>query len=161
MLARRHPAVFPLLLQRPASTPESRRVRDSVVASLDEAGLDPQAARRAERLLSTVILGFATSEAGGRFRGHRVIDEDFACLEQLIGHALSAQRSMPRRARRKYTRPALQPSSLLISAPLRCSSQLSHLISLSSKSPRGATALGRRGTPAATSHLCTISGRPR
>jgi AcrR family transcriptional regulator len=90
MLARRHPAVFPLLLQRPANTPESRRVRDSVVASLEEAGLDPEAARRAERLLSTVILGFAASEAGGRFRGHsrKVIDADFACLEQVIGQAL-------------------------------------------------------------------------
>jgi len=89
-LARRHPAVFPLLLQRPANTPESRRVRDSIVAALEEAGLDPQAARRAERLLSTVILGFATSEAGGRFRGHsrKVIDDDFACLEQLIRQAL-------------------------------------------------------------------------
>jgi AcrR family transcriptional regulator len=90
MLARRHPAIFPLLLQRPANTPESRRVRDSVVAALEEAGLDPEAARRAERLVSTVILGFAASEAGGRFRGHsrKVLDDDFACLEQLIGHAL-------------------------------------------------------------------------
>jgi AcrR family transcriptional regulator len=89
-LARRHPAVFPLLLQRPANTPESRRVRDSVVTALEGAGLDPEGARRAERLVSTVILGFAASEAGGRFRGHsrKVIDADFACLEQVIGHAL-------------------------------------------------------------------------
>jgi len=89
-IARRHPHVFPLLLQRPATTPESRRVRDAVVASLIEAGLDDEAARRAERLLSTIILGFAASEAGGRFRGHnkRVIDEDFACLEELIASAL-------------------------------------------------------------------------
>ena len=89
-MARRHPAVFPLLLQRPANTPESRRVRDSVVAALEEAGLDPEAARRAERLVSTVILGFAASEAGGRVRGHsrKVLDDDFACLEQVIGHVL-------------------------------------------------------------------------
>ena len=65
-------------------------MRDSVVAALEEAGLDPEAARRAERLVSTVILGFAASEAGGRFCGHsrKVLDDDFACLEQLIGHAL-------------------------------------------------------------------------
>lgn len=90
MVARRHPAVFPLLLQRPANTPESRRVRDSVVAALEEAGLDPEAAQRAERLVSTVILGFAASEAGGRFRGHsrKVLDDDFACLEQVIGDVL-------------------------------------------------------------------------
>jgi hypothetical protein len=49
---------------------------------------------------------------------------------------------MPRRARRKYTRPALHPSRLLISVPLRCSSQQSRLISVSSTSPRGATAPG-------------------
>src|SRR4029453_14519169 len=89
MLARRHPAIFPLLLQRPANTPESRRVRDSVVPMLEEAGAGPQAPRRAERLVSTVILGFAASEAGGRFRGHsrKVIDDDFGCLEQVIAHA--------------------------------------------------------------------------
>src|SRR6266508_333433 len=86
-VARRHPAVFPLLLQRPAATPESRRVRDAVCTALEEAGFDPARAQRAERLVSTAILGFATSEAAGRFRGHaqRVIDEDFACLEQAIG----------------------------------------------------------------------------
>ena len=89
-LARRHPSIFPLLLQRPAMTRESTRVRDAVVASLEDAGLDPDGARRAERLISTVILGFAASEAGGRFSGHsrKVIDEDFACLEQLIVHAI-------------------------------------------------------------------------
>jgi AcrR family transcriptional regulator len=89
-VARRHPSVFPLLLQRPATTPESRRVRDAVVASLEEAGLDPDNARRAERLISTVILGFAASEAGGRFAGHtrKVLDDDFACLEEHIAHAL-------------------------------------------------------------------------
>ena len=89
-VARRHPAVFPLLLQRPATTPESRRVRDAVCAGLEEAGFEPEAAKRAERLISTAILGFAASEAAGRFRGHsrKVIDEDFACLEQAIGRAL-------------------------------------------------------------------------
>jgi AcrR family transcriptional regulator len=89
-VARRHPTIFPLLLQRPATTPESKRVRDAVVSSLVSGGLDLDHARRAERLLSTVILGFAASEAGGRFKGHsrKVIDEDFACLTQLVGHAL-------------------------------------------------------------------------
>jgi AcrR family transcriptional regulator len=90
-IARRHPSVFPLLLQRPATTPSSRRVRDAIVASLEAAGLDPDGARRAERLISTAILGFAASEAGGRFGGHsrKVIDEDFACLCEVIGLALT------------------------------------------------------------------------
>jgi AcrR family transcriptional regulator len=89
-VARRHPAVFPLLLQRPATTSESRRVRDAVCLALQEAGFAADVARRAERLLSTAVLGFAVSEAGGRFRGHsrRTLDEDFACLEDGIRHLL-------------------------------------------------------------------------
>jgi AcrR family transcriptional regulator len=85
-VARRHPSLFPLLLQRPAVTPESRRVRDSVCAALEEMGLRAAQARRAERLLATVVLGFAASEASGRFRNHpkSVIDQDFACLERAI-----------------------------------------------------------------------------
>ena len=80
--ARRHPAVFPLLLTRPAVTPAARAARDAVQAALREGGLpDPEAAR-AERLISTAVLGFAASEAAGRFRHHdqSVIDEDFAEL---------------------------------------------------------------------------------
>jgi AcrR family transcriptional regulator len=85
-VARRHPSLFPLLLQRPAVTPEARRVRDSVCAALEEMGLGAAQARRAERLLSTIVLGFAASEASGRFRDHprSVIDQDFACLERAI-----------------------------------------------------------------------------
>jgi AcrR family transcriptional regulator len=80
--AKRHPAVFPLLLTRPAMTPSARVVRDYVQAALREAGLDAAAAARAERLISTAVLGFAASEAAGRFRQHdqAVIDEDFAEL---------------------------------------------------------------------------------
>jgi hypothetical protein len=57
-------------------------VRDHVQAALREAGLTADDAARAERLISTAVMGFATSEAAGRFRHHRqeVIDEDFAVL---------------------------------------------------------------------------------
>jgi len=80
--AARHPGVFPLLLQRPAETEPARRVRDTAQAALGDAGLDPEAAARAERLLSTAVLGFAASEAAGRFahHDHAVRDADFACL---------------------------------------------------------------------------------
>jgi AcrR family transcriptional regulator len=90
MVARRHPSIFPLLLQRPATTPGSKRVRDVIVTSLVTAGLKPDDARRTERLASTMILGFAASEAGGRFKNHssKVINEDFACLTQLISTAI-------------------------------------------------------------------------
>ncbi|MBV9794388.1 MAG: TetR/AcrR family transcriptional regulator C-terminal domain-containing protein [Actinobacteria bacterium] len=80
--ARQHPAVFPLLLTRPAVTPGARVVREAVLGALAEAGLDEGAAARAERLMSTTVLGFAASEAAGRFRRHpkAAIDEDFAVL---------------------------------------------------------------------------------
>ena len=37
-IARRHPAVFPLLLQRPAITPRARAIREQVYARLRAAG---------------------------------------------------------------------------------------------------------------------------
>jgi AcrR family transcriptional regulator len=81
-VARRHPAVFPLLLTRPAVTPAAQQVRNSVRGALREAGLTEVVAARAERLLSTAVFGFAASEATGRFRLHSqaVVDEDFAEL---------------------------------------------------------------------------------
>ena len=80
--AARHPAVFPLLLQRPAATERAREIRDGVVAALRQAGLAPGPAARAERLISTAVVGYAAGEAAGRFDHHdrRVRDEDFACL---------------------------------------------------------------------------------
>jgi AcrR family transcriptional regulator len=95
--ARRHPAVFPLLLTRPAVTPTARRVRNAVQAALREGGLpDPEAAR-AERLISTAVLGFAASEAAGRFRHHdqSVIDEDFAELLRWLRRALPVLGDVP------------------------------------------------------------------
>lgn len=91
-VARQHPAVFPLLLTRPAVTPAALRVRDSIVAVLQDAGLAETAARRAERLLSTAVLGFATSEAAGRFRQHdqAVLDQDFAELLGWLHLALTS-----------------------------------------------------------------------
>jgi AcrR family transcriptional regulator len=89
--ARRHPAVFPLLLTRPAVTPAARVVRDAVHAALREAGLPESEVARAERLISTAVLGFAASEASGRFRSHdqAVIDADFAELLRWLRLALA------------------------------------------------------------------------
>ncbi|QYC44149.1 hypothetical protein Nocox_32890 [Nonomuraea coxensis DSM 45129] len=90
--AARHPAVFPLLLQRPAATERSREIRDGVVAALRQAGLAPDRAARAERLISTAVLGYAAGEAAGRFDHHdrHVRDEDFACLLAAIGTLIEA-----------------------------------------------------------------------
>jgi AcrR family transcriptional regulator len=80
--ATRHPGVFPLLLRRPVNTEPARRVRDATQAAYREAGLGPETAARAERLISTAVLGFAASEAAGRFAHHdpATLDADFACL---------------------------------------------------------------------------------
>ena len=89
--ARRHLAVFPLLLTRPAVTPAARTVRDAVQAALREGGLPETEVARAERLISTAVLGFAASEASGRFRQREqsVIDADFAELLRWLRLALS------------------------------------------------------------------------
>jgi len=90
--ARRHPAVFPLLLTRPAVTPAARVVRDAVHAALREGGLPEAEVARAERLISTAVLGFAASEAAGRFRQHdqSVVDADFAELLRWLRLALAS-----------------------------------------------------------------------
>ena len=90
-VARRHPAPFPLLLTRPAVTPAAQRTRRAVVAALREAGLAEEAAVRAERLLSSAVLGFAVSEAAGRFRQHdqATLDQDFDHLLAWLGQAVT------------------------------------------------------------------------
>ena len=95
--ARRHPAVFPLLLTRSALTPAARAARDAVQAALREGGLSHLEAARAERLISTAVLGFAASEAAGRFRHHdqSVIDGDFAELMRWLRRVLPAPGDVP------------------------------------------------------------------
>jgi hypothetical protein len=57
-------------------------VRDAIQAALRESGMPETQVARAERLISTAVLGFAAGEAAGRFRYHAqsVIDADFAEL---------------------------------------------------------------------------------
>jgi AcrR family transcriptional regulator len=85
-VARRHPAVFPLLLERPAATPVALRVRGGVYDALADAGVEPDEIARTERLVSTAILGFAVSEVAGRFSRHsrRLLDGDFTRLLELL-----------------------------------------------------------------------------
>jgi AcrR family transcriptional regulator len=90
MVAIRHPEVFPLLLQRAAVTPGARRTRDVVYAALREAGLAEDDVVQLERLLATAVLGFAASEAGGRFGAHSPaqLDADFARLQDMLAAAV-------------------------------------------------------------------------
>lgn len=85
-VARRHPSVFPLLLQLPATTPVARRSRDRIVELLGELGVGDDDVRQAERLVSTIILGFAASEAAGRFGRHtrKELDADYAVIEATV-----------------------------------------------------------------------------
>ncbi|MGO9027417.1 MAG: TetR/AcrR family transcriptional regulator [Acidimicrobiales bacterium] len=85
-VARRHPGVFPLLLQRPILTRQAWRTRDSIYRALREAGIDNDQVERTERLVSTAILGFATSEVAGRFRRHSrlELDLDFDALLAML-----------------------------------------------------------------------------
>jgi AcrR family transcriptional regulator len=88
--ALRHPGVFPLLLQRAAATPGARRTRDVVCTALRQAGLSEGDAAQLERLVSTAILGFAASEAGGRFAAlsPEQLDADFARLQDMVAGAV-------------------------------------------------------------------------
>ncbi|MCW2966618.1 MAG: transcriptional regulator, TetR family [Solirubrobacteraceae bacterium] len=84
--AARHPDAFVLLLRRPAVTPAALRVRDAVYSALRDAGVAEADVPRAERLLSTFMLGFAASEAGGRFAHHEpgVVAADLEWAQTLV-----------------------------------------------------------------------------
>ena len=57
--AGRHPDAFPLLLGRPVATPAALAVRDVAYTALKDAGVPDALVPRAERLLSTFVIGFA------------------------------------------------------------------------------------------------------
>ena len=86
--AKRHPDAFPMLLRRPATTPAAKRSREAIYDALRSAGVNEDDIPRAERVLSTFMIGFAASEAGGRFAHHpkKELDKDL----DLFGEAMAA-----------------------------------------------------------------------
>jgi AcrR family transcriptional regulator len=62
-----HPWAASLIFARPAVTPDSVRTVDLLYTALLDAGVPAPEVPRLERMLSTVVIGFAASEAGGRF----------------------------------------------------------------------------------------------
>jgi AcrR family transcriptional regulator len=62
-----HPWAAGLVFARPAVTPESVGVVDLLYTALLDAGVPAAEVPRLERMLSTIVIGFAASEAGGRF----------------------------------------------------------------------------------------------
>jgi AcrR family transcriptional regulator len=66
-LAGRYPAVLPVLLTRPAVTPDSIRIVDLAYTALLAAGVRDRDVPRLERMLSTWVIGYTLSEVSGRF----------------------------------------------------------------------------------------------
>jgi AcrR family transcriptional regulator len=66
-LAKQHPEATSLLFTRPTVTPDAVRVVDAIYTALLDAGVPPAHVPRIERMASTLILGYAVSEASGRF----------------------------------------------------------------------------------------------
>jgi AcrR family transcriptional regulator len=66
-IGRQHPWAASLVFARPAVSPDSVRAIDLIYTALLEAGVPAADVPRLERLLGTVVFGFAASEAGGRF----------------------------------------------------------------------------------------------
>lgn len=88
-LAQHHPWSADLLFSRPSVTPDAARVTEFIYAAIREAGVPESQVGRLERLVTTFVIGFAASEALGRFAGRPVdfnaeFDTDLADLRQLI-----------------------------------------------------------------------------
>ena len=75
-LARRHPGAYQLIMARPSGTPDARRLDEMLYAILREARVPEPDVPRLERLLSTLVLGFAASEVNGRFSATAVGPDD-------------------------------------------------------------------------------------
>jgi AcrR family transcriptional regulator len=113
-IARRHPSVFPLLLQRPATTPGARRVRARVYAALRAAGVSRSQLQRVERIISTLALGFAAGEASGRFRGTRAsLDAQYRALAAFIRAGIAPFRTALRRRERRSRTPAWRRGTMV------------------------------------------------
>ena len=66
-LVREHPWSATLFFSRPSVTPDGVRAVDRMYVELLAAGVPADQVPRVERLLSTFAIGYAASEAGGRF----------------------------------------------------------------------------------------------
>ncbi|SNT36211.1 DNA-binding transcriptional regulator, AcrR family [Asanoa hainanensis] len=100
-LARRHPGAYPLIVARPGATAESRRLDDLISEILLAAGVPAAEVPRLERLLSTLLLGFANSEVNGRFGAGPPdgdwdsefaadLDDEIRLIEQIIARSGAA-----------------------------------------------------------------------
>jgi AcrR family transcriptional regulator len=95
-VARRHPELFPLLFMRPTRTPDAVRPREAVQAMLRDAGLPEEIVQPFQRLLDTIGMGLAASEAGGRFPAEpEEIDRIYALAEDMVMNAIERYAEEP------------------------------------------------------------------
>ncbi|MEV1290517.1 WHG domain-containing protein [Micromonospora sp. NPDC049679] len=66
-IAHAHPGAYALMMGRPSTTPDAARLLDVLYDALLEAGVPEPQVPRLERLLTTLVLGFAAAELNGRF----------------------------------------------------------------------------------------------
>lgn len=66
-MAHRHPGATGLVFTRPSVSGDAVRVVDAIYGALLDAGVPPAEVPRVERLVSTLVIGYAVSEANGRF----------------------------------------------------------------------------------------------
>jgi len=79
-------------------TPDAARVTEFIYAAIRGAGVPEAQVGRLERLVTTFVIGFAASEALGRFAGRPLdldaeFEADLADLRQLIKTAGEARRA--------------------------------------------------------------------
>ncbi|WP_433337303.1 TetR/AcrR family transcriptional regulator [Spirillospora sp. CA-294931] len=88
-VARRHPELFLLMFTRPTVTDEARRPRAAVQDMLRAAGVPEAIVPPLQRLLDTVGLGMAASEAHGRFSGTpEEVEEVYQLAEEIFIQAI-------------------------------------------------------------------------
>jgi AcrR family transcriptional regulator len=88
-LAQRHPWSAQLLFSRPSVTPDAVRVTEFIYAAIREAGVPEPQVGRMERLVTTFVIGYASSEVLGRFANRSTdfgaeFEADIADLQRLI-----------------------------------------------------------------------------
>jgi AcrR family transcriptional regulator len=96
--AARYPYAFGMLFRRPATTPGALRAREAIYSTLRDARVPDALIPTLERLLSTFMIGFAASEAGGRFSAHdrATRDADLEWARSQIARAFQAPKPQNR-----------------------------------------------------------------
>ncbi len=72
VVAREHPSVIQYAFTKPAETPRTMRVVEFTYQALLDAGVPHAEIPRLERFVSTFVIGWALSEASGRFAASRM-----------------------------------------------------------------------------------------